>query len=158
MKDKFNLIGTKIPEFSLPNSRGETVSISDLEGKKFVLIVLFRGIQWPYCRWHAGHLGKDYDKFEEKDVYLYPILVDNIENAKKLEKKYARNKYPIFYDESKKVVKMLNQQIKVTKLGRMPGMLIVDKQGIIQYAYYGDSMKDIPENTVVFDVIERINK
>ena len=45
MKDKFNLIGTKIPEFSLPNSRGETVSISDLEGKKFILIVLFRGIQ-----------------------------------------------------------------------------------------------------------------
>ena len=45
IKDKFNLIGKKIPEFSLPNSRGETVSISDLEGKKFVLIVLFRGIQ-----------------------------------------------------------------------------------------------------------------
>lgn len=53
---------------------------------------------------------------------------------------------------------MLNQQIKVTKLGRMPGLLIVDKQGIIQYAYYGDSMKDIPENEVLFEVIEGINK
>ena len=92
------------------------------------------------------------------DVYLYPILVDNIENAKKLEKKYAKNKYAIFYDESKKVVSMLNQQIKITKLGRMPGLLIVDKQGIIQYAYYGDSMKDIPENEVLFEVIEGINK
>ena len=158
IKDKFNLIGKKIPEFSLPNSRGETISISDLQGEKNVLIVLFRGIQWPHCRAHAGHLGRDYDKFEEMDVYLYPILVDNIENAKKLEQKYARNKYAIFYDESKKVVKILNQQIKITKMGRMPGLIIVDKQGIIQYAYYGDSMKDIPKNDALFEVIERINK
>ena len=92
------------------------------------------------------------------DAYLYPILVDSIENAQKMEQKYARNKYAIFYDESKKVSKMLNQQIKITKLGRMPGLLIVDKQGIVQFAYYGDSMKDIPENKVVLDVIEKLNK
>ena len=91
-------------------------------------------------------------------AYLYPILVDSIENAQKMEQKYARNKYAIFYDESKKVSKMLNQQIKITKLGRMPGLLIVDKQGIVQYAYYGDSMKDIPENDTVFKELEKINK
>ena len=45
IKDKFDLVGKKIPEFSLPNTRGETVSISDWEDKKIVLIVLFRGIQ-----------------------------------------------------------------------------------------------------------------
>jgi peroxiredoxin len=44
MKDKFNMVGTKIPEFSLPNSRGETVGIKDFEGKKNVVVVLFRGI------------------------------------------------------------------------------------------------------------------
>ncbi len=92
------------------------------------------------------------------DAYLYPILVDSIENAQKMEQKYARNKYAIFYDESKKVSKMLNQQVKITKLGRMPGLLIVDKQGIVQYAYYGDSMKDIPENDAVFKELEKINK
>jgi len=92
------------------------------------------------------------------DAYLYPILVDSIENAQKMEQKYARNKYAIFYDESKKISKMLNQQVKITKLGRMPGLLIVDKQGIVQFAYYGDSMKDIPENNIVFKELEKINK
>jgi peroxiredoxin len=43
MKDKFNLVGTKIQNFNLPNSRGETVSIKSLEGKNIVLI-LFRNI------------------------------------------------------------------------------------------------------------------
>jgi peroxiredoxin len=44
LKDKFELVGTKIQEFSLPNSRGETVNIRDLEGKKKVVVVLFRNI------------------------------------------------------------------------------------------------------------------
>lgn len=43
-KDKFQMVGTKIPELSLPNSRGETVSIRDFEGKQNVVIVLLRGI------------------------------------------------------------------------------------------------------------------
>ncbi|MFX0021161.1 MAG: hypothetical protein ACFE9S_02475 [Candidatus Hermodarchaeota archaeon] len=44
MKDKFNLVGTKIVEFELPNSRGETINIRDLENKKNVILVLFRDI------------------------------------------------------------------------------------------------------------------
>jgi peroxiredoxin len=44
MKDKFELVGTKIQEFTLPNSREESVNIRDLEGKKKVVVILFRDI------------------------------------------------------------------------------------------------------------------
>jgi peroxiredoxin len=91
------------------------------------------------------------------NTVLYPILVDNKENAIKMEQKYAR-KYPIYYDEEKVVSKLLHQEIKLLKLGRMPGLLIIDKQGIIQYAYYGDSMKDIPENKEILEMLGKINK
>jgi peroxiredoxin Q/BCP len=73
-----------------------------------------------------------------------------------MEKKYAR-KYPIFYDKKKKVAKMLNQEVKLLKLGRMPALLILDKDNIIRYAYYGESMKDIPENEQLFEIIEKLN-
>jgi len=43
LKDKFHLVGTKMPEFSLPNSRGETKSIKDFLGKN-VVVILLRGI------------------------------------------------------------------------------------------------------------------
>jgi len=151
------MVGTPIQEFELPNSRGNTVNVKDLKGKKNILIVLFRSINWPYCRWHAAHLRGDYEKFEELDTFLYTILVDTESNAKELEKKYAR-KYPVFYDEQEKVAKMLNQEKKLLKLGRMPGLLLVDKNGIIQYAYYGDNMHDIPENEEIIEVIKKINK
>jgi peroxiredoxin len=89
------------------------------------------------------------------NTYLYPILADSEENAKKFESKYAR-KYPIFYDPSKKIPEMLNQEVKLLKFGRMPGLLILDKAGIIRYAYYGDSMSDIPENETLFEILEKI--
>jgi peroxiredoxin len=44
IKDKFRLVGSKIQEFELPNSKGNTVNIRDLENKKNIIIVLFRGI------------------------------------------------------------------------------------------------------------------
>ena len=91
------------------------------------------------------------------DGYLYPILVDNETNAKKMEQKYAR-KYPIFYDESKKVAELLKQEVRLIKLGRMPGLLVIDKQGIIQYAYYGKNMHDIPDNEEILELLKKINK
>ena len=74
-----------------------------------------------------------------------------------MEQKYART-YAVFYDPSKSVPKLLHQQIKFWKGGRMPGLLIIDKQGIIQYAYYSDSMKDIPKNEDILAELRRINK
>ena len=44
MKDKFNMVGKKIEEFSLPNSRGETVNIKEFLGRKKILISLRRDI------------------------------------------------------------------------------------------------------------------
>ena len=83
-------------------------------------------------------------------------MADKEKNAQKMEQKYAR-KYAIFYDESKTVPKLLNQQIKVLKGGRMPGLLIIDKQGIIKYAYYSDNMHDIPSNEDLLNELRKIN-
>jgi len=81
--------------------------------------------------------------------------MDNEKNAKKFESKYAR-KYPIYYDKGKKVSKMLNQIKK--RIGLMPAVLLVDKNGIVKYAHYGENMKDIPENDEIITEIKKLNK
>ena len=87
---------------------------------------------------------------------MYPITADKEENAKKMEEKYAKGRYPVFYEESKKVADMLHQQVILHKFGRMPALLVVDKKGIIQYAHYGGSMKDIPKNVEIFEVLKNL--
>jgi len=44
MKDKFEMVGKAIEEFSLPNSRGETITIKEFLGRKNILISLRRDL------------------------------------------------------------------------------------------------------------------
>ncbi len=102
-------------------------------------------------------MNRDLNKFKQLDTVLYPILPDNLDAATKFEENFAKS-YSIYYDEKKKVNKMLKQEVKPLKFGRMPAMLIIDKKGIIQYAYYSDSMDDIPKNEDILEFIKKINK
>jgi peroxiredoxin len=157
MKDKFEMVEKKIEAFSLPNSRRENVNIKEFIGKKNIVVALLRGLNWPYCRAQVGSFAKDLEQFEQVDTIIYPILVDDLKNAVKMEQKYAKERFPIYYDETKEATKRLHQEFKIFKLGRMPALLIVDKEGIIRYAYYSDSMSDIPKNKILLEVIEKLN-
>ncbi|TFH30289.1 MAG: redoxin domain-containing protein [Promethearchaeota archaeon] len=104
-----------------------------------------------------GRLAYRYEEFVALDTEIYPILVDTVENAKIMENKYAKNKFAIYYDEENTVAKQLQQESKWYKLGRMPGLLIIDKESKVQYAYYGNNMADIPKNGDVLEVLTLLN-
>lgn len=53
--------------------------------------------------------------------------------------------------------KILKQEVKPLKMGRMPALLVIDTQGIVRYAYYGDSMDDIPEDEEIIQILKNIN-
>jgi peroxiredoxin Q/BCP len=49
------------------------------------------------------------------------------------------------------------QEVNLFKLGRMPALFVIDRQGVIRFEHYGDNMQDIPANSTVLDVIDAIN-
>jgi len=55
------------------------------------------------------------------------------------------------------VADLYRQQVNLLKLGRMPALMIVDRQGRVRYAHYGDSMADIPDNSLVLGLLDAIN-
>jgi len=75
-------------------------------------------------------------------------------------KAYAKHMFPIYYDASdEKIAKnVLNQEFKVFKLGRMPALLVVNKEQMIRYAYYGENMHDIPRNEEILSFLKELNK
>lgn len=81
--------------------------------------------------------------------------MDNLTNAQKMETKYAKEKFAILFDAQNAVAKQLHQESKFLKLGRLPGMLLVDKTGIIRFAYYSDNMHDIPKNRDVLQILSK---
>jgi len=60
-------------------------------------------------------------------------------------------------DPKHTVANLYNQEVNLFKLGRMPALLVVDKEGIIRYEHYGDSMQDIPENSIILGILDSMN-
>lgn len=60
-------------------------------------------------------------------------------------------------DPDHKVARKYRQEVNIFKLGRMPLVCVVDKQGRIRYAHFGASMSDIPSNGKLLAVIDELN-
>lgn len=106
-------LGTKAPDFELPDTEGKTVRRSDFEGKP--LMVVFQCNHCPYVkhvRNKLAELAKDYmDKgvaivgISSNDAEHYPD--DSPEEMKK-EKQEIGYPYPYLYDETQEVAKAYN--------------------------------------------------
>jgi peroxiredoxin Q/BCP len=60
-------------------------------------------------------------------------------------------------DPDHRVARKYRQEVNIFKLGRMPLVCVVDKEGRIRYAHFGASMSDIPDNAVLLGVIDQLN-
>lgn len=60
-------------------------------------------------------------------------------------------------DPDHSVAHLYRQEVNLFKLGRMPLNCVVDADGYIRFAHYGISMKDIPSNDVLLNVIDELN-
>lgn len=60
-------------------------------------------------------------------------------------------------DAEHKIALLYRQEVNLFKLGRMPFNCIVDANGNIRFAHYGASMRDIPSNDELLQVIDELN-
>jgi peroxiredoxin Q/BCP len=102
-------------------------------------------------------LRKDYDRFVGRDA---EILVIGPEGPRRFRQVWEAEDYPFvgFADYRHTVADLYGQQVKLLKLGRMPALLVVDSQGKIRFAHFGDDMADIPKNDDVLALLDRLNK
>lgn len=97
------------------------------------------------------------DQFVERGTAIVVVGPDN-------EAAFARyfEKHGLEYtgcpDPGHTILKLYGQQVKLFKLGRMPAQVLVDKDGIVRYAHYGLSMRDIPTVEEMLELIEEINE
>ena len=97
----------------------------------------------------------DYEKFKQCGAEILAIGPNN-EFAFR---QYWRNEnIPCIGlpDPEHRVAVKYRQQVNLFKLGRMPLVCIIDKDGRIRYAHYSASMADIPENKTLLNVIDQL--
>ena len=81
-------IGTKAPEFTLPDQNGELRSLGDFAGKKVVLYFYSKD-NTSGCTKQACGFGELYPQFTEKGAVVIGISKDSAERHKKFGEKYS---------------------------------------------------------------------
>ena len=108
-----------------------------------------------YCRNHMVQLHHDKDKF---DALNCEVVVIGPEPMRKFRDYWIKNSLTFIGipDPGHKILDLYGQEVKILKLGRMPAQVLIDKNGVVCFVYYGSSMKDIPENADIIKVIKEI--
>ena len=81
-------IGTKAPDFTLPDQNGELRSLGDFAGKKVVLYFYSKD-NTSGCTKQACGFGELYPQFTEKGAVVIGISKDSAESHKKFAEKYG---------------------------------------------------------------------
>jgi peroxiredoxin len=71
------IIGDQAPDFSLSNQFGETVTLSQFQGKKNVVVVFYPLSFSGVCTGELCELRDNFSQFERSDVELLAISVDS---------------------------------------------------------------------------------
>lgn len=76
------------PDFTLPSTAGEPVTLSSFRGKQNVLLAFFPAAFTSVCTTEMCSFRDDYEVFGGKDVVVFPISVDNVPSLREYKAKY----------------------------------------------------------------------
>lgn len=81
-------IGDQAPDFTLPSDDGQTVTLSDLRGKK-VILYFYPKDNTPGCTKQACDFRDNFARFKQHGIEVFGISKDSIKAHGKFKEKYA---------------------------------------------------------------------
>ncbi len=137
LKRKENImlaVGTKAPDFTLPDQNGELRKLSDYRGQK-VILYFYPKDMTPGCTKQACGFAELYPQFRERGAVVLGISKDSVASHKKFEEKYGLP-FTLLADPEKEVI----QRYDVWKEKKLYGKVsmgvvrttyLIDEEGII---------------------------
>lgn len=103
-----------------------------------------------------AQLRQDYPRFVQRDA---EIVVVGPEDRRAFADYWRKESLPFvgLPDPDHTVANRYGQEVKLLKLGRMPALMVVDKQGTVRYQHYGNSMQDIVPNRELLALLDSLN-
>ncbi len=140
-------IGTRAPEFTLPDQNGVTHSLSDYRGQRVVLY-FYPKDNTAGCTKQACNFGELYPQFREKGAVILGVSKDSVASHKRFEEKYGLP-FTLLSDEDKAVIqaydvwKEKKNYGKVT-MGVVRTTYLIDADGVIEKAFGAVKAADNP--------------
>ncbi|HQV32493.1 MAG TPA: redoxin domain-containing protein [Calditrichia bacterium] len=100
-----------------------------------------------------AQLRQDYQDFEARDI---TIVVLGPESPESFARFWERESLPFagLPDPRHQVLDLYGQEVSLFKLGRMPAQVLVDRDGLVRLAHYGNHMADIPASDDILKIAD----
>lgn len=170
-------VGSRAPDFTLPDARGQSVNLAEQLKKGPVVLVFYRGAWCPFCNLHlhALHNSEAYfkkynaqliaitpqkpDKSLEqvnKDKYSFKVLSDLDDTVMRA--------YKLLYSLSPELVAVYKRHGldveafngKGRTLLPIPGTYVIDRKGIIRAVHADTDYKKRMEPADILDVLSKL--
>ena len=130
-------VGTKAPEFTLPDKDGKMVSLADYRGKKVVLYFYPRD-NTPGCSRQAAAFAAAYPEFQALGVEVIGVSKDSVASHQKFAQKYELP-FVLLSDKELEVLQAYEvwQEKKLygkVSMGVVRSSYLIDEEGNIELA------------------------
>jgi peroxiredoxin Q/BCP len=104
-----------------------------------------------------AQLRQDYQEFVKRGAEVVVVGPDDLKAFKTY---WSKEQLPFvgLPDPEHRVARLYGQQVRWLKLGRMPALVVVDRQGHGRYRYYGSAMSDIPSDERLLALLDELNQ
>ncbi len=149
-------VGDIEPDFSLPYSTGETVSLKDYLGKKRVVLYFYPKDNTPGCTKEACSFRDNLSHIEAKDAVVFGVSPDSLKSHDKFIDKFELN-FPLLSDEDKKVAEAYGAWGEKKNYGRVYfGIIrktfVIGKDGKLEQVFH--KVKAAEHGTEIINLLE----
>lgn len=142
-------IGTKAPDFELPDQNGDIHRLSDYKGKK-VILYFYPKDNTAGCTKQACGYSERYPRFLEKGAVVLGVSKDTVASHKRFEEKQNLT-ITILADTERKVIEAYDvwkekKNYGKVSMGVVRTTYLIDEEGVIIRANDKVKAADDPEN------------
>jgi peroxiredoxin len=147
--------GTDAPDFTLPDHRGQPVSLSDFRGRKLML-VFYPADFSPVCSDQLSIYQEVLGQVEQAGVQLLGISVDSSWTHNAFRKKLGIE-IPLLADFHPKGEVSSRYGAYIEDFGiANRSLVLIDEEGVVRWVHESPSVTEIPGANLIFDALEAV--
>jgi mycoredoxin-dependent peroxiredoxin len=147
------VVGQHAPDFTLPSTSGEKLTLSSLRGKP-VLIAFFPLAFSGTCTAELCSMRDDHDEFVKRGVVVLPISVDSTYSLKEYKAKHGM-KVDLLSDFKREVSRLYGVLLE-DRFYSNRAYFLLDANGVIRWAHIENNPSHKREDAEILAEIDRI--
>lgn len=153
-------VGTRVPDFSLLDQKGQSRTLSSLMGPKGLMLVFYRSADWcPYCKTQLAELQTRTADLAKNGIRLAAISYDAVPILADFSKRRGIT-FPLLSDPGSATIKrygILNTTVPETNQQSygipFPGTFMVNTQGVVTSRFFEQAYQ---ERSTVGSIMARL--